>query len=270
MENKLILKNLHAVLTYAKERFHNEFVWQEVVLAENFKDAFRVFMESKGKEIEYFQHTSILTNRDGQQIYIANQWFAIASYFVDFCTELLTYSQYFERICSYLNINGSTQRRDYATRLKNVPYTGDKENYLMAAMIILREDFPGSTEHERIADYLWRFAHDYNWWAGSKTVNRHDFHISPILNQLNVVNANAEFLAEIVLAYSSDLQLRRMVESLDNFTINVKKNTYEVSDIERESYVEAEEISIPEQGYGFMGISISAASLERFQANNNK
>lgn len=85
-----------------------------------------------------------------------------------------------------------------------------------------------------------------------------------------MVNANAEFLAEIVLAYSSDLQLRRMVESLDNFTINVKKNTYEVSDIERESYVEAEEISIPEQGYGFMGISISAASLERFQANNNK
>lgn len=149
-----------------------------------------------------------------------------------------------------------------------MPYTEDKKNYLIAAMNILQEDFPDSTEHERIADYLWRFAHDYNWWAGSKTVNRHDFHISPILNQLNVVNANAEFLAEIVLAYSSDLQLRRMVECLDNFTINVKKNTYEVSDIERESYVEAEEIAIPEQGYGFMGISISAASLERFQANN--
>ena len=268
MEKKLILKNLHAVLTYAKERFHNEFVWQEVVLAEDFKNAFRNFMESKGKEIEYFQHTSILKNRDGQQIYIAHQWFAIASYYVYFCTELLTYSQYFERICSYLNIYGVTQRRDYATRLKNVPYTGEKENYLMAAKKIIQEDFPESTEHERIADYLWRFAHDYNWWAGSKTVNRHDFHISPILNQLNVVNANAEFLAEIVLAYSSDLQLRRMVESLDNFTINVKKNTYEASVIERESYVEAEEISIPEFGSGFRGISISAASLERFQSNN--
>lgn len=268
MGNKPILKNIHAVLTYAKERFHNEFIWQEVVLAEEFKDAFRIFMESKGKEIEYFQHTSILTNRDGQQIYIANQWFAIASYFVDFCTELLTYSQYFERICSYLNINGNTQRRDYATRLKNVPYTEDKDNYLMAAMNILKKDFPDSTEHNKIANYLWRFAHDYNWWAGSKTVNRHDFYISPILNQLKVVNANAEFLAEIVLAYSSDLQLRRMVECFDNFTINFKRNSYEVSDVERESYVEAEEISIPEQGYGFMGISISAASLERFQAHN--
>ena len=268
MEKKLILKNLHAVLTYAKERFHNEFIWQEVVLKENFKDSFRDFMESKGKEIEYFRHTSILTNRDGQQIYIANQWFAIASYFVDFCTELLTYSQYFERICSYLNISGSTQRRDYATRLKNVPYSGEKEDYLAAAKKILQEDFPESNEHDRIVGYLWRFVHDYDWWAGSKTVNRHDFHISPILNQLNVVNANAEFLAEIVLAYSSNLQLRRMVESLDNFTINIKKNTYEVSDIERESYIEAEEISIPEQNSGFMGISISAASLERFQANN--
>lgn len=268
MENKLILKNLHAVLTYAKERFHNEFVLQEVVLAEDFKYAFRNFMESKGKEIEYFEHTSILTNRDDQHIYIANQWFAIASYFVDFCTELLTYKQYFDKICSYLNINGVTQRRDYATRLKNVPYTGDKENFLMAAKKILQKDFPNYSEHERIANYLWRFAHDYNWWAGSKTVNRHDFHISPILNQLNVVNANAEFLAEIVLAYSSDLRLRKMVESLDNFTINIKKNTYEISDLERESYVEAEEISVPEQSSGFMGISISAASFERFQASN--
>ena len=76
MDSKQILKNLHAVLVYAKERFGNEFLNQEVILNNQFKDTFRKYMESKDKSIDYFEHTTVLTNRDGQQIYIANQWFA--------------------------------------------------------------------------------------------------------------------------------------------------------------------------------------------------
>ena len=130
------------------------------------------------------------------------------------------------------------------------------------------QDFPNADEYERVAGYLWKFVNDYGWWAGSKTVNRHDFYISPILNQLNVVNASAEFLAEIVLSYSSELRLRKMVERLEDFTVNIRKNEYQPSKIERESYEEAEEISVPVQSTGFRSISISAASLERFQSAN--
>jgi hypothetical protein len=268
MESKLILKNLHAVLVYARERFNNEFVNQEVILSERFMDAFREYMESREREIEFFRYTTVLTNREGQRIYIANQWFAIASYFVDFCTELLTYQQYFEKVCDYLMICGSDIRRNYATRLKNLPSHDDKVAFTSAALKILRKDFPTSNDYERVVGYLWKFVSDYGWWAGSKTVNRHDFHISPLLNQLNVVNANAEFLAEIVLSYSSDLKLRKMVEQLEYFTINFRKNDYLPSKEEQESYEEAEDTSIPVQKRGFNGISISAASLERFQANN--
>jgi hypothetical protein len=139
---------------------------------------------------------------------------------------------------------------------------------MSAAVTILREEFPNADEYERVAGYLWKFVSDYGWWAGSKTVNRHDFYISPILNQLNVVNASAEFLAEIVLSYSSELRLRKMVERLEDFTVNIRKNEYLPSKIERESYEEAEEISVPVQSTGFRGISISAASLERFQSAN--
>lgn len=85
---------------------------------------------------------------------------------------------------------------------------------------------------------------------------------------LNVVNASAEFLAEIVLSYSSELRLRKMVERLEDFTVNIRKNEYQPSKIERESYEEAEEISVPVQNTGFRSISISAASLERFQSAN--
>lgn len=267
MESKQILKNLNAVLKYAKERFSNEFVNQEVVLNEVFKTAFKEYMESRGREMVFFEHTSVLTNRDGQQIYIANQWFAIASYYVDFCTELLTYQQYFEKICDRLNIS-ATGKKDFATRLKNLPCHEDKERFISAATEILQNEFPNAKDYERIIGYLWKFVNNYDWWAGSKTVNRHDFYISPILNQLNVVNANAEFLAEIVLSYSSNLRLRKMVERLDDFTVNFRKHIYVPSDEEIESYEQAEAIDIPKQEPGFMTISISAASLERFQSGN--
>ena len=52
MDSKQILKNLHAVLVYAKERFGNEFLNQEVILNNQFKDAFRKYMESKDKNID--------------------------------------------------------------------------------------------------------------------------------------------------------------------------------------------------------------------------
>lgn len=268
MGSKQILKNLHAVLVYARERYNNEFLNQEVVLNDRFKDAFGNYMRDKEKEIVFLEHTTLLLNREGQQIFIANQWFAIASYFVDFCTELLTYRQYFEKVCDFIGICDSQSKKEYATRLKNFPSFDDKDKFLSAAIQILEEDFPDADNHTRVAGYLWRFASDYSWWAGNKTVNRHDFHISPLLNQMNVVNANAEFLADIVLSYSSNLRLRQMVEQLEDFTIGVIKNQYQPSDTERESYEEAEEISVPTKSAGLRSISISAASLERFQSIN--
>ena len=45
MESRQILKNLHAVLVYAKERFNNEFFSQEVVLDER---AIPTFTKSPG------------------------------------------------------------------------------------------------------------------------------------------------------------------------------------------------------------------------------
>lgn len=268
MESKQILKNLHAVLVYAKERFGNEFLNQEVVLNEEFKAIFREYMESRDKEIDYFEHTTVLTNREGQQIYIPNQWFAIASYYVDFCTELLTYQSFFEKVCDRLGICDCHRRKEYATRMKNYHSRDDKERFLSAAITVLQKEFPDSSDHSRVAEYLWSFVSNYSWWAGSKTVDRHDFYVSPILNQLNVVNASSAFLADIVLSYSSDIRLRRMVERLEDFTINIKKNHYLPSVVERESYEEAEEITIPERSSEFLGISISAASLERFHLAN--
>lgn len=261
-----IIKNLHAVLTYAKERYNNEFLWQDVMLEERFKKEFSSYLAKKNNTIEYLIHTSVVTNKAGQFIVVPNQWFVIASYFVDFCTELLTYRQYYIKITERTGraINKEALKQ-YTSRLRLASTPIDKAEYLGAAKTIISSEFPNSSDIDRACEYLWKFASDYSWWAGSKTIDRHDFYISALLSQLNVVNANSEFLAEIVFAYASEINLRMMVENPENFTLGLKTKEYKPSQRESESYEEAEDFVKDDATYIIpRGISISAASLERF------
>lgn len=54
-----VLKNLHAVLVLARERYSNQFVVQEVRLTEEFREAFTAHLSGKGCGIEYFEHTQM-------------------------------------------------------------------------------------------------------------------------------------------------------------------------------------------------------------------
>lgn len=262
-----IIKNLHAVLTYAKERYENDFLWQDVKVGENFKNAFATYLKKKGNSIEFLEHTSVVTNKSGQFIIVPNQWFVIASYFVDFCTELLTYRQYYIKITQGIGI-GKDYLKQYTERIRLTSTSLDKMEYVNAAKDIISMEFPYNDDKDRACEYLWKFASDYSWWAGSKTINRHDFYISALLNQLNVVNANSEFLAEIVFSYASDINLRMIVEDPENFTIGLKTKAHKTSAVESKSYDEAEDfvrdVTTYSNNNAPRGISISAASLERF------
>jgi len=270
-KSEQLLKNLNAVLNYSIERYSNQFLWQDIKLNDTFKELFEQFLLNKGMKIFYLENTSIITSsRNEQHIFVANQWFAIGSYFVDFCTELLTYRDYYNEICERLGKIGRKSKCDYAVTLRTAPSISDKNKFVTTAQAILSERFNVShDELEKAVSYLWRFVSDYSWWAGSKTIDRGDFHISPILSGLNVVNANAEFLAEIVYFYASDLGLRLIVENLEGFTIDAKTKKYMPSEIEKKSYEEAEHITFKQPSvdcYSDLAISISTASLERFKS----
>ena len=269
VKSDLILKNLHQVLLHARQRFENEFQMQEVVLRDNFKIAFRNFLAKRDCAVEYFDHTTIVTNSSGQNIYIANQWFVIASYFVDFCTEMQSYRELFIKIGKRMGYGAITKMNPFAERLRSTPTSKDKEQFLHHAVNVLREEFPNSSDnYNQVAYYLWMFASDYKWWAGSKTINRHDFFISSILNQLNVVNANSEYLAIIVDYYSSVLSLRILVDKVETFTVGFipKKSTSKEPDTPQETDRVHDPI-VNNYGAPFAGISISAASFERFHSN---
>ena len=267
MKNIPILKNLQVVLKSATDRYNHEFQLQEIRLNDSFKTAFRQYVLKKGGDVEYFNSTSIVTNKVGQYVFIANQWFAIASYYVDFVTELLTYQEFFDKICQSHGIKGD-QKKEYAVKLKTNPTNVDKQIFISTCLDILKEEYPGHADINMVAGYLWNFASNYSWWSGSKTVDRRDFYISPVLSLLNVVNANAEYLAEIVLYYASDLTLRRFAENIENFTIDVKLKDYYPNRIEQEelSFQEDEQQYISNVDSKPHGISISAASLERFKS----
>ena len=271
IESKQILKNLNAVLLVAKERLAREFIMQDVELNDIFKVDFKNYLSEKNWEVEYFRSTTVITNHQGQNIYVANQWFVIASYFVDFCTELLTYRNLFVKLCKeYLGLNAEEMKK-YATRLKTCPTIADEQLFLEKAMSLLVKDFPEKADqHSQAALYLWKFASEYKWWAGSKTVDRHDFYISALLNQMNVVNNNSEFLAIICNAFASSLVLRLLTEIPENFTNGLQcKNCIETSVLGNKDK-EHEGLEIEDRlHYEFQrgkGISISAASLERFQS----
>lgn len=271
IQSNQILKDLHIVLSLAKKRLTDEFLLQEVELNDLFKVDYKNYLAGKDCDVDYLKNTTVVTNSIDQKIYIANQWFVIASYFVDFCTELLTYRNLFAKICKEYMAMSTKQMKDYATMLKSCPTDNDKQYFIKKAMEMLRDDFPQKQElHAQTATYLWNFASDYKWWAGSKTVDRHDFYISALLNQMNVVNNNSEYLAIITHSFASTLSLRILVENTENFTVNLKRNSY----ISVEDYQEEETNSsfvsepiAPIDSRTSKGISISAASLERFHSN---
>lgn len=269
-----IIKDLNAVLLYAKHRFQNEFKQQEFELNDAFKNSYSNYLKGKNCEIEFFKYTSVITTKANQKIFIANQWFVIASYMVDFCTELLTYKELYLKICTRI-------RQNPELLAKNLKVSNDfatKRLFVQSAKEMFNEiygDDAGSTE---AAGYLWNFVSNYYWWAGSKTVDRNDFYISPILNSLNVVNVSHGYVADIVFAYSTNFPLRKIVENVGSFTIGAKLNTYTPDAEESASYQKAEKITSSlnlndvsieylVQPTSAPKISISAASLARFKRN---
>ena len=80
---------------------------------------------------------------------------------------------------------------------------------------------------EEASTRLWRFVNDYAWWSGQKTIDRGDFFVSVILNMLNLVNTSQGYVADIVNAYANDYELRKLVQSIDGFTVNMSEEKNE-------------------------------------------
>ena len=172
MENNEILKDLRALIRQSTMHDSEDFIWQDVELTNEFKEAYESYLEGIKWRIEYYNATSVITTPTSKNIFVSNQWFVIASYAVGVYSELNRYKTYFEKIA---NING--QRTDsYAKSLKDDTASVDKDLFIKSGERILHAEY--SDDEQRIkrgVGRIWRFVTDYLWWSGQKTVDRSTF-----------------------------------------------------------------------------------------------
>ena len=118
----------------------------------------------------------------------------------------------------------------------------------------------------KAANRLWRFATDYSWWSGQKTVDRGDFYLSVVLNMLNLVNASQGYVGEIVNAYGSSPKLLALTKELEMFTLNMEGSTYDIpivdDNVQEHIEISSEEHPISSESRRHR-ISISANSIKK-------
>lgn len=225
LENNEILKDLRALIRQSTMHYSEDFIWQDVELTKDFKEAYEEYLDGIKWRIEYYNATSVITTPTSKNIFVPNQWFVIASYAVGVYSELNRYKTYFEKIA---DANG--ERTDiYAKKLRDDTLSVDRDLFINTGEKLLLVEY--SDDEQRIkrgASRIWRFATDYSWWSGQKTVDRGDFYLSVVLNMLNLVNASQGYVGDIVNAYGSNEKLKAITRRLENFTSNLQGATYDI------------------------------------------
>lgn len=211
------LRSLGALIKSASTRYSNEFVWQDITLTDEFQRCYAKFLERSRYEIEFFTSTAVITTPQSRYIFVPNQWFVIASYVVAVYEELYKYKELFAAISD----QRGKRLDEYAKQLRDATTAEEKKLFTDAAnAVLIKKKFDEAIIHDTI-EKLWRFVTDYSWWSGQKTIDRHDFHMSVILNMLNLVNVSQGYVADIVCVYANDKELRYLVRSTDCFTVNL-------------------------------------------------
>jgi hypothetical protein len=197
------LKNLHDLANKAQKKYLNVDIG-EVVLSDDFKTAFSKLIEKESRDsIKYNKYTAVINSANGLSTTFPNQWFFTASFFTEFLNELLKYKNHFSKI-----FTNQEERKEAArnTGTLSKETTGKINDYF---------------EDKDDRDNFVKFLTDYDWWFGSKTIDRGDFYVSPILQLARVVNLNQAYIAEITKFISKESKLSELlITSLENSSTN--------------------------------------------------
>lgn len=262
MKNEDILKDLRALIRQSTIHYNQDFTWQDVELTKEFKDAYEEYLEKNKWKIEYYNATSVITTPTSKNIFVPNQWFVMASYAVGVYSELQRYKTYLEKIAEK-----QSERMDtYARKLRDQPHSVDKDAFLYSGNQVFHLEYSSVERTNKAANRLWRFATDYSWWSGQKTVDRGDFYLSVVLNMLNLVNASQGYVGDIVNAYGSSPKLLALTKELEMFTLNMEGSTYDIpivdDDVQEHIEISSEEHPISSEPRRHR-ISISANSIKK-------
>ncbi|MCK9450266.1 MAG: hypothetical protein M0Q90_01075 [Bacteroidales bacterium] len=186
----MILKDLNRLAIQSQNEFQ-DYEKEEVALDSNFKSRYTELYHSNEK-ISFAQYTTLVETSSSLTITFPNQWFYIASYFVEFLIALKEYKSFYNTI-----FQGVQNAKEV---IKSIKDTGVVPEEIKDKVSIT---FTESND----VDLFIRFLSDYSWWYGSKTIDRGDYFVSPILSLAKVVNVTQSYIADLAyrLAEHPDL-----------------------------------------------------------------
>lgn len=197
----MALKDLNKLGIELQTKFINSFTPQDIVLPNSFKETVK---ELGGYKYNYKKY-SVHISSDILDGYIPNQWFIIASYFVDFHKELIKYKDTLVAALLEVGVNTAEERKKLLTlytrlrdeKAKTKDYTVAQKEATDEVRNVISSRLLNSSLNENDKELIVKFVSDYTWWFGGKTIDRGDFYVSPILGLAKVVNASHSYIAEI-------------------------------------------------------------------------
>lgn len=204
-----MLRDLNELATASQEHYRNTFVNEDFKLNRQFKERLLEVLETRNNTIQYFDYSAEISTSSHMKIFCPNQWFYLATFVVEYVSELIRYKNKIDAIGDS-EVEGMSKRQ-FLDKIKLLKGNDDAENFAPEIKVAIYDYF---SEDVTSADHLWRFITDYTWWRGQKTVDRHDFFVSPTLNLLELVNVSQGYVADIANYLASDDQLMQSALNL--------------------------------------------------------
>lgn len=196
----MILDNLNELGIQIQEKIKN-YDNKELMLSDDFKKDFKNFLLQNSKDsIEFQKYTTIVTTPKELKIIFPNQWFYIASFFYDFLNSLWKY----KGLVNELNLND-----EIIKDLRKNIINSDLKSIIQTKI-----------SDEKEYAFFELFLTNYDWWYGSKTIDRGDFFVSSVLNLSNVVNVSHSYLADLAYYFSKNERLSKLISKDYNNLLN--------------------------------------------------
>lgn len=205
-----ILKDLNKLAKESKIEFNENFAPVDVVLTDDFKRELGSHLRKNKSDVEFFNATSVITTPSSKTIYVPNQWYLMATYMVDYVKALFEYKEHLYKIFQRNNMN-TEQIEKLISSLKKGDATEETINNISFECDAYFTELE-SGDVSRDVEYMIKFLSDYNWWNGSKTIDRGDFFVSPVLALLGVVNASQGYIADICNIYAENKTLEKLAK----------------------------------------------------------
>jgi hypothetical protein len=201
------LINLHELGQKLQDEFESVFLPDDVELPDSFKSSVN---ELGGYKYDYQRFLVHIYSEDLNG-YIPNQWFIIASFFVDYYIELQKYKNLLVETLKSCGLSKSDERKAlmsmYSTELASKPKDKAFDVHKADTIVKVKQEITNvlnktTSLSEEDKDFLILFVSNYDWWYGGKTIDRGDFYVSPILALAKVVNASHSYIAEICKSFA--------------------------------------------------------------------